>query len=496
MSTKTTDTHGSRSDAAFRGRGSNASNASGEIQAWLDTVTRLLRVPPEERVAIREELESHVSDRVCDLMVTGLTEPEAVRRATEEFGDASALAQSFRTARQGFFRRHLMHTALLTVASSALGLSVLAVSDVDLFGRSLPDRAEVYAPSVVGDAKGEAKKAVAIKAGEATLDSVLTDVIDSTGDQPLIRWQALEDIGVDEDDVMMVPPGQLTIDAIFAEINDQIVDGDLGVLDYRIADGVIEVSTQDEFDKRETILVKYDVSDILQKSMVPQATAMNRGGAGRTAAGYGGDTQARREILEQVVDNLQAHVSRDDWQDQGGDKISVTTFGEALYITGPARVHPQIAWLLDKMADHAAENAAEEASESDPTTGANTDPVPQPVLTQTTPVNIAELVDEYQAISDQYLEATAEKGRVSIQLLTLDRDLSFPFEQKVHEEQAREQGYARVRELRAKLIKLNTESDALLSRMLEIQRLQRESEAKGARSERGLDPTSKGFWDC
>lgn len=326
---------GSESDAGSESRPSQ------EIQSWLDTVTRLLRVEPDQRIAIREELDSHVRDRVCDLMVTGLTEPEAVRRAIEEFGDAAALARSFKTARQGFIRRHLMHAAMLAIAGSALGLSVLAVTDHNLIPGGLPERAEVYgAAPATGPQSAEP---IGIASGEMPFKDVLHAAASAKGLTLLVRWSELEEINADPDKQVRIPLDGLTLDELFVEINSQIIDPHLGPAEYRILeDGVLEVSIRDDFDRRETVLVKYDIGDIVEAER-------ERGTRADAASSM-------------IIDTLQHHISSDDWEDLGGDKISVTAFGDTLFITGPARIHPQVAWMLERMAGEPRGDAEEERS--------------------------------------------------------------------------------------------------------------------------------------
>ncbi len=97
------------------------------LAAWLDLVTSLLRLPAGQSAEIREELESHLRDRVRDLMLGGLDAEEAMTRAISELGDAADLAARFRSARRDSPRRRAMNTIGLGVAAGAAVISMAAL---------------------------------------------------------------------------------------------------------------------------------------------------------------------------------------------------------------------------------------------------------------------------------------------------------------------------------------------------------------------------------
>ena len=51
------------------------------IQRWLDIFMPMTGLPKARQSDIRAELEDHLRARVDDLMITGLSEPEAVQQA-------------------------------------------------------------------------------------------------------------------------------------------------------------------------------------------------------------------------------------------------------------------------------------------------------------------------------------------------------------------------------------------------------------------------------
>ena len=64
------------------------------ISGWLGVFATML--PRRQAESIREELETHLRDRVRDLMVGGLNESESTKRAIAELGEAAELAGKYR----------------------------------------------------------------------------------------------------------------------------------------------------------------------------------------------------------------------------------------------------------------------------------------------------------------------------------------------------------------------------------------------------------------
>lgn len=97
------------------------------VSAWLDVMVSMLRLPPAERGEVREELESHLRDRVRDLMLGGLDSEEAMARAVGELGDAADLAERFGAVRRDQRRRSVMNVLGLGVAAGAAVVSIAAL---------------------------------------------------------------------------------------------------------------------------------------------------------------------------------------------------------------------------------------------------------------------------------------------------------------------------------------------------------------------------------
>ena len=130
------------------GRDSIEPSRRDAVSDWLDLFVRLLGLPASEATQVRDELEDHLRSRVDDLLITGVSEPEAVRQAVAELGETASLAQGFKQARRNPRRRLAMHAALFIVAGSALVLSSAVVFQQ---GTKLPTAASGSETLAMGD---------------------------------------------------------------------------------------------------------------------------------------------------------------------------------------------------------------------------------------------------------------------------------------------------------------------------------------------------------
>lgn len=102
-------------------------SARDPVERWLDVFIPMTGLPRSRAEEIRAELEDHLRARVADLMITGVTETEAVQRAVGELGETAALARGFRTALKP--RRHIViHTALITTAGLAVAFGLYSAN--------------------------------------------------------------------------------------------------------------------------------------------------------------------------------------------------------------------------------------------------------------------------------------------------------------------------------------------------------------------------------
>ena len=63
-----------------------------EFELYLSVLSRLLRLNPQQKDAIADELRDHLEERFEELVRSGVPRDDAIRQALDEFGDAAGLA--------------------------------------------------------------------------------------------------------------------------------------------------------------------------------------------------------------------------------------------------------------------------------------------------------------------------------------------------------------------------------------------------------------------
>lgn len=312
------------------------------IAAWLDMLVAILDLPDDQRRSVRAELESHLRERVRDLILSGDSEHQAAKTAIAELGDAASLARRYSRTIEPSHRRSLMQVAGLATVGTALVLTLGAVG-----GRLSQPEPKAEANRVQGagiapeggviEVQGmpqsgrrfssPADPSLAILSnasitvtGDITWDAYVTELV-KTLPIKRVRWDVLAQSGVQQQDVITLPKGTYTGLQIF-----EIAMERCSPLALREIDGGFELSTRDHVDRRECCLVVYDVSDAVADS--------------------GGDADGRRE---EIVSLITSEAYPDGWTANGGDMASIRSVGPKLFINAPARYHAKIEWLLAEL---------------------------------------------------------------------------------------------------------------------------------------------------
>jgi hypothetical protein len=307
------------------------------IAAWLDVLIRLLRVPPRERAEIRDELESHLRERVRDLMLAGHAEDHATTRAIAELGEAAQLAERFRAARnRPFLRRHAMNLSILTVAGAAAIMSSIAFSTTAGTAATPPGAGATItvAPRVASSSSGDGVLSLRFDIhspdplAEVTtkamfegvpLGDALTAIAGSAGLPAIIRWEAFEAAGVTRDQpVTLSVDKELALPTIMRLLNESMDGRSAGRIEYRVAEGILEIAPRQYFDRRETELVSYDLGAVFAKGVESG----------------------------EVVGLITSLVEMDNWTDNGGDLASAKALSDRLFISAPPRMHERVVWIL------------------------------------------------------------------------------------------------------------------------------------------------------
>ncbi|MEO0632125.1 MAG: permease prefix domain 1-containing protein, partial [Planctomycetota bacterium] len=245
-----------------------ASSARDPIDRWLDVFVRLLRVPKQDAQRIRDELEDHLRARVDDLMVTGQSEPEAVRLAVAELGETAELARQFQTAAKPHRRRTML-------AASAIMSAGLIASAVLLTQQTAPP--PLAAPGSLAEVGDEAGAITAeprlfsedLPVSAATGMSQLADAvaaIESLVEARVVahyRPMLWNTKGFDGN----YPIQPFTLKGLTLEQGLTQLSGAISLLQSDhlalIKSGeVFELAPQSFFDRRDAVLIEYDVRSL------------------------------------------------------------------------------------------------------------------------------------------------------------------------------------------------------------------------------------------
>jgi hypothetical protein len=320
------------------------------IAVWLDTLGVLLRMPGAKCAAIRDELEGHLRERVRDLLLNGTSEPEAVRTAIGELGDAVMLAERLRAAGRGPRRRHIMASvAIFGVAGAALVTSLVALQGGSGSGSgSTGDAARSPVPAAVftPTEQPQAKDVRVMVSPEMSFADFAKALSDGAGKSLDARWKLLDGVGAAGDTNLPIENTLkgLPIREAIRMINEGLAPKSDGV-DYRIDDDRLIFSTTEYFDKQEVTLVAYDLKD--------QAAQRARQIENKSIA------EVTSQVTEQVCNVIRDLVHPEQWKENGGDRASIAVYGSKLFVRAPKRFHPEIEWVLAQLPGETSPQLAE-----------------------------------------------------------------------------------------------------------------------------------------
>lgn len=301
------------------------------ISAWLDRLVALLRLSPTESAEIRDELESHLRERVRDLMLVGTEEPVAIHQAISELGDLALLAQRLREAHRPTRRSIAMHTLALAIPAGVIALAALtwpAARPVTPAAQPPPPTNGSTGSAAFAESRQPDTRVVAALSA-ATVDA-LARALAHAHDAPLyVHWKALEPFGLAPDTVIGdLPP--VPAHRLLDLASDQLDLPDGVRLDYRFDGRLFELATRDYFDRRERQLITYDIAPL-----VPSV----------------GPLDITRESLV-LVELLITIIEPDAWSEHGGELASVYATGTRLFVSAPPRIQQRVDWVLRQLATH------------------------------------------------------------------------------------------------------------------------------------------------
>lgn len=316
-----------------RGGSALGAEAPPSIAAWLHALARRMNVPASERMAVCDELDAHLRQRVQELMLCGMSEATATEDAIEELGDAEELAKRYTRAYTHPRRRRIMQIGMLGIAGAALVTAIVTLSGP---GSVIP--ASAFQP--VREEPPAELRDVKVTADLSLRWGDFFQAVGQGAKLPVfVHWPQLRALGgaeaptISPDNGIGVELRGFSLDAAITLLNDHAnLSADSG-LAYRVQDGRIVFSSQAFFDRQETQLVTYDLSAAIA--------------ARQTDLDGGATTQEVVDSIKQLVTTL---VHPDLWADNGGDLARMQTYGTKLFVSAPSRLQPKVQWVLSEMA--------------------------------------------------------------------------------------------------------------------------------------------------
>lgn len=382
-----------------------------EFEHYLTLLGSMLRLRPEQRAEIAEELQQHLDERLVDLQAEGLSRDDAIQQALAEFGDAAGLAAQFSSVSRRRYRRWMMRAATASVTSAFMVL-VMFVSFWPTGGRiqlappmtaqdtpptepektaGLQDPNDPFAnsppmlhsaiPASGNSPSRETRNARTRQSLEERLaPSMVGGSISSLADQLsqvveygcLIDRRRLEEAGIDPESGEFNWSIENSSLATMLEISLEELQ-----LTYQIRDGILVITTQ-EVAEQELSLVIYQADFVFDSVVVsPEYSAepiirqlaelgqvgMGSGpGAGGPTAGM--DLGLLQQSIETFVKNhgpseeqirfsevanlIMTQVEPDSWEKNGGT-ATISCVGKKLVVRQTERTHRKIRKLLDDL---------------------------------------------------------------------------------------------------------------------------------------------------
>lgn len=376
-----------------------------EFEHYLTLLGSMLRLRPEQRAEIAEELQQHLDERLDDLQAAGLSRDEAIQQALSEFGDAAGLAAQFSSVSRRRYRRWMMRAATASVTTAFMVL-LLFVSFWPTGGRiewAPPTTAQDETPPAIENSTNSANPFGANSndffGANSTSSIASTKTVSSCREAknaetrraietiPALELEGLSIAGLANELGSLLPHGCLVdrksleengIDPDAGDIQWHLPNASLGTmleialdemeLTYQIRDGIM-VITSSEAAQDDLSLVIYDaeflfgsfviVEQNLAEDVVRQL--VNSRPLGQPA----GDVDALRISVERFMEKygprleeqrfnrvanlIQSQVDPESWEENGGTG-TISSVGTRLVARQTERTHRKIRKLLDDLA--------------------------------------------------------------------------------------------------------------------------------------------------
>jgi len=372
-----------------------------EFDNYLTLLAGLLRLNPQQRGEIGDELRSHLEDRFDELISRGICRDEAVKQALAEFGDAAGLAGHFLAINRNRKRRWLMRVTTFSIAATLLiaaGIAIFwpgrnaAPGPAAALAQSNEQKKEAEPPAlkVLNSEKGQSledklNKRMEVNFQGLPLWAALDRIAEQTDIQFYIAKKKLEEASVSED----VPVTQRFKDVrVETLLRLMLKDFELTYVDR---DDLIVVTTPEDAES-ELLTRVYDCRDLLAMAApevpkgpeppvpaipasVPHAAGappanlglggiggqlpVDPGGHGGRTRGMGGLSGAplrpQTELekrTDQIIELVIGTLKPDSWDDVGGPG-AIDAYNGLFVVSQTAEVHKQVEHLFDMLREAA-----------------------------------------------------------------------------------------------------------------------------------------------
>ncbi len=328
-----------------------------EFEAYLELLSRLLKLDRRQREEIRREIEAHVAEALEEELARGLTREQAIWKILEDFGDAAELAERFSGAARK--RRYIMQGTLAAACVGIVALSVTLLRPVvwTAGGGSIVG-VQSTSVSARPAERPEFERVLRLletrfdpSFEDVPLEQVLASVRDSLKINVLVHWDILAEHGVDRTRPVSMSLRQVSYEQFLELLFETLPDVELG---FEIRDGVLVISTEERLNR--TMLTEvYDVRDILTMATQWQRMRIARPPAlTQNAEPFGDEGGTREEPQEPelaedaLIDLVTRSVSPDSWDVNGG-RGGISAYAGTLVVRNQRRAQADVARLLDDL---------------------------------------------------------------------------------------------------------------------------------------------------
>ena len=317
--------------------GASSDKAPATVDSWLDVFDRLLRLPAGQKTAIREELRSHLTDRVRDLMLAGADRDEAMRQAVNELGEAAELAEQFRHANRYPRRRLIMNGALIGLGAAAIITAAAIVG-----GSPQP----AFEPAVFETRQERAEHVDTLESvtiavhPDMTPRQIVKAIADTEQLGVSIDWGSLEQAGFAPDQSLGLAAEKLSVYQILDKLATAFNDNLHGI-DWRLDGKMLTIDRTIVFAYRERVLASYDIDPILQNMLE------------RYEVEYEWATSEITSVIHELIEPEQ-------WTGNGGELAQLRIVSGRMFVNAPIRTQEKVAWVLGELAKKNGGAAAED----------------------------------------------------------------------------------------------------------------------------------------